>query len=142
MEGAPGMAGPRRGPGGEGGAVPEPERARQAGATAQQVEALEALAFDQRIKRIELRAAAEKAEAALDRLMKGDAVDEKAALQAAGALIQARGELFKLELASRVKVRGLLGADVLEKLRAPPPRAPQGAGPGADRKRDGEPPTE
>jgi hypothetical protein len=113
--------------------VPDPERARQAGATDQQIEALGALAFEQRIKQIELRAAVEKADAALDHLMNNETVDEKAALQAADALIQARGELFKLELTSRVKVRGLLGADVLKKLRAmPPPRAPRGAGPGAD----------
>ena len=113
-----GNARAERGPGPEGGhgPLPDPERAKQAGASDQQLEALKTLAFDQQTKRIDLRAAVEKAELALDHLMKGEAVDEKAALKAADALSQARGELFKLEVSEQVKVREILGAEVLKKM--------------------------
>ena len=136
FEGAPGME-RENGPAGEGGQrmrprgpdreggfgqVPNPEVAKQAGATDQQIEALKTFAFEQRIKRVDLQAAAEKADLALDHLMQSEAVDEKAALKAADALTSARGELFKLDISSRVKVREILGDAVLKKLheRVPP----------------------
>ena len=122
--GAPQMQ--QRGPGPEGsrGPMPDPEHAKQAGATDQQLEALKAFAFEQQTKRIDLQAAVDKAELALDHLMKSEAVDEKAAFKAADALTQARGELFKLGITDRVKVREILGADVLKKLHEmAPPRA-------------------
>ena len=113
-----------RGPEGGHGLMPDPEHAKQAGATDQQIEAFKTFAFEQQTKLIDLRAAVEKAELALNHLMKSEAVDEKAALKAADALSQARGELFKQEIAEQVKVREILGADVLKKLHsAPPPRA-------------------
>ncbi len=121
----------RRGPESEGRGcmIPNAERVKQAGATDQQIDALQAFAFDQRIQRIDLQAAVDKADATLDHLMKSDAVDEKAALQAADALSKARGELFKQEVASRVKVREILGADVMKKLDdMRSPRALQGPG--------------
>jgi Spy/CpxP family protein refolding chaperone len=136
FEGAPGMDrgnGPAgdggrrmkpRGPDREGGfgQAPNPEAAKQAGATDQQIEALKTFVFEQRIKRVDLQAAAEKADLALDHLMQSETVDEKAALKAADALTSARGELFKQDISSRVKVREILGDAVLKKLheRVPP----------------------
>jgi hypothetical protein len=49
--------------------------------------------------------------------MTSDTVDGKAALQAADALSQARGEAFKLEIGAKLKMQEILGADVLKKLR-------------------------
>jgi len=117
-----------RGPDREGGSgqAPNPEAAKQAGATDQQIEALKTFVFEQRIKRVDLQAAAEKADLALDHLMQSEAVDEKAALKAADALTSARGELFKQDISSRVKVREILGDAVLKKLHERmPPKAPE-----------------
>jgi len=114
--------GPEGGPG-----VPfNPERLKQAGATEQQIKALSDFQFEQQNKRIDLQAAAEKAELALDQLMKDAGADEKAALKAADALTQARGELFKLGVSSRIKARQIIGEEVLKKLHEQKP--PEGRG--------------
>ncbi|MDD4018847.1 MAG: hypothetical protein PHV28_12995 [Kiritimatiellae bacterium] len=110
----------RRGGGGpgEGREMPfNPERLKQAGATEQQVKALSDFQFAQQNKRIDLQAAAEKAELALEQLMREAGADEAAALKAADALTQARGELFKLGISTRIKTRQILGEEVLKKLR-------------------------
>jgi len=121
--GAPGMMRRGHGPEGGHGAMIDVERAKQAGATEQQLEALKAFVFEQQVKRIDLQAAVDKAELALERLMKSETMDEKAALKAADALTQARGELFKLGIADRVKVGEILGTEVLKKMHElPPPR--------------------
>ena len=140
MGGNPGMQ--RGGPGREGGQGmhPSPEMLKQAGAKEEQLQALAAFQFEQQTKRIDLQAAADKAELALGQQMKGTAVDEKAALKAADALTQARGELFKLEIASQIKTRQILGEEVLKKMhemaasRSPdrPGRGPGTAGPRPD----------
>ena len=126
---SPGMSGMRAGgPSGErmGGhegphgclpMMPDPAGMLKAGASEQQVQALEEFAFEQQVKRIDLKAAAEKADLTVEHLMRASSLDEKAVGQAVDALTQARGELFKLDIASRIKVRQLLGEDILRKLR-------------------------
>ncbi len=67
-------------------------------------------------EQIDLHAAAEKAELELERLMTSTNAEEKAVLAAADALSQTRGDLFKLELATELKRRQILGDDLLRKL--------------------------
>lgn len=125
-----------------------PERLKEAGATDKQLEALKTFANEQQFKRIDLQAAAEKAELALSQLMDSETADEKAALQAVDTLSQARAELFKLEVSAKLKMREILGADVLKKLRqmGPPEgmdrpgRGPRAEGQGQPRKDRGAPP--
>ncbi len=152
QEGGPGMRPERRpegaerpgmrrgGFGSEGGhGVPfNPERLKQAGATEQQIKALSDFQFEQQNKRIDLQAAAEKAELALEQLMKDAGTDEKAALKAADALTQARGELFKLGVSSRIKARQIIGEELLKKLRDQKP--PEGRGGPDSRPRPDAPP--
>jgi Spy/CpxP family protein refolding chaperone len=123
-------AGPRMGRGGNGPegclrGTPDPKRLKEAGATDQQLDALKAFHDEQQLKRIDLKAAAEKAEVVFEQLMRSETVDEKAALKAAETLSQARAEIFKAEVASQLKFREILGADVLKKLRED--RAERGA---------------
>lgn len=111
-----------------------PRRLKEAGATDEQLASLKKFADEQRFKRIDLNAAAEKAELTLEMQLSGDTVDEKTALQAADALSQARAALFKQEVSARLKAREILGTDVLKKLReksAPGKALRQRAGCGA-----------
>ena len=106
------------GPGMEIGRQPflNPKRLKEAGATDQQLAALKAFANEQQLKQVDLRAAAEKAELTLKQLMDSETTDEKAALKAADTLSQARAELFKLEISSKLKMREILGAEIQKKL--------------------------
>jgi Spy/CpxP family protein refolding chaperone len=116
-----------------------PQRLKEAGATEQQLAALKAFANEQQLKQVDLRATAEKAELTLDQLMSGETVDEKAALKAADALTQARAEIFKLEISSKLKMKEILGAEVQKKLREmgpPEGMERQGRGP----RPEGQPP--
>lgn len=133
-DGPPGMrqgAGPGQQPpgppemrGGRPDMLPNPERLRKAGASDEQMASLETLMFEQRTASIDQRATAEKAEIALERLMRTSAPDEKAVMTAIDALNEARGELFKTEIATQLKVRALFGEDLLRKAReqGPPGR--------------------
>jgi len=120
--GSPGM---QRG-GSEGGpkGLPDPKRLKEAGVTDQQLEALKKFEDEQQLKRIDLKAAVEKAEVTFSQLMRSETTDEAAALKAADALSQARAEAFKADIAAQLKVRSILGADVLKKMRemGPPER--------------------
>lgn len=122
--GPEGRGGPQMRQGGkdarQGGGLREmmnPRRLKAAGATDEQLAALKKFADEQRFKRIDLKAAAEKAELTLEMQLSGDTVDEKIALQAADALSQARDALFKQEVSARLKAREILGADVVKKMR-------------------------
>jgi Spy/CpxP family protein refolding chaperone len=138
QEGGQGMmqrGGP--GPGMEIGRKPflNPQRLKEAGATEQQLAALKAFANEQQLKQVDLRATAEKAELALEQLMSNETVDEKAALKAVDALSQARAEIFKLEVSSKLKMKEILGAEVQKKLREmgpPEGMQRQGRGPQAE----------
>jgi len=102
--------------GGNEGSLPDPKRLKEAGATEEQLAALKKIVEEQQFKRIDLKAAAEKAEWALDIQMKSDSADEKTVLKAVDELCQARAELFKLEIGSKLKVREILGSAVMKKL--------------------------
>jgi hypothetical protein len=124
--GCPGMQRGGRGPEGGPRGLPDPKRLKEAGATDQQLEALKKFEDEQALKRIDQKAAVEEAEVTFQQLMRSEAVDEAAALKAADALSQARAEAFKADIASQLKVRTILGADVLKKLREMGP--PEGVG--------------
>ncbi len=145
----PGEGGQGAGPGvGRGGPmlgrgpqeIPGPERLKEIGATEQQIEALAKLNDAQQLKRVDLQAAVEKAELSLRQVMQADGADEKAAHQAVDALSQARAELMKQEISSRLKAKEVLGADLVKKLRElGPPKGPgrpgrpeEGPRPGAE----------
>jgi Spy/CpxP family protein refolding chaperone len=116
--------------------MPDADNLRKAGATEQQVQAFEEFMFDQQAKHIDLRAAAEKAELALNRLMKASNPDEKAVMQAVDARNQAQGELFKADVAARLKVKQILGEGILRKLQEqgmPARMDGRADGPGGDR---------
>lgn len=116
-----GWEGPRMHQAGSERGLPDPKRLKEAGATEEQLTALRKAREASQLKRIDLKAAVEKAELALAIQMKETAVDEKAALKAADALNQARGELFKLEISEQLKTHEILGTEVMKKLceRAP-----------------------
>ena len=124
--GCPGLQRGGRGPEGGPRGLPGPQRLKEAGATEQQLEALKKFEDEQQLKRIDQKAAAEKAEVAFQQLMRSETVDEAAVLKAADALSQARAEAFKADIASQLKVRAILGADVLKKMREMGP--PEGMG--------------
>ena len=145
QEGGPGMQRGGPGPGMEIGRKPflNPKRLKEAGATEAQLTALKTFANEQQMKRIDLQAAVDKAELTLEQLMGSEAADEKTALKAADVLSQARAELFKLEISSKLKMNEILGADVQKKLREmgpPEGMERQGRGPrpeGQDMQRKG-----
>jgi hypothetical protein len=110
---------------------PSPEGMRNAGATEQQVQALEEFMFDQQMKRIDLRAAVEKADLALERLLRAAHPDEQAVMQAVDVLNEVRGELFKLDVTAGIKVKQTLGDEILRKLQKQgPPDCMDGGGDG------------
>ena len=106
------------GPDGGPAMVPDRDGMRTAGASEQQIQAIDDLVFTQESKRIELRAAADKAALSLDHLMKAQHPDEKGLMQAIDALTQARGEMLKADVELRIKVDQALGEEVVRKLRA------------------------
>ena len=112
------------------------ERLKKAGAAEAQIQALEDFEFEQAGKRIDLAAAAQKAELTLNHLMKAKTTDEKAVMQAVDVVSQTRGDLFKLELTYRLKEKQVLGEEILKKLHEMGP--PQGMGPGMTGPRGGD----
>jgi hypothetical protein len=106
--------------------MPNREQLKQAGATDAQIQALTDAEYALRLKQIDLRAAAEKAELALQHLMAGANAEEKAVMAAADALSQARGELFKQELAGELQRKQILGDELLRKLHEMRPSERQG----------------
>ena len=104
------------------------ERAKKAGATEAQIQALEDFEFEQSTKRIDLQATAEKADLKLNHLIKAQTADEKAIFQAVDVLNQARGDVFKLEIASMLKAKQVLGEAVLQKLHDMGPPSAMGHG--------------
>ncbi len=106
--------------------MPDSDSMRRAGATEQQIGILEEFMFEQCMKCIDLRAAAEKAEMTMERLLKTTDPDEKAVMQAADALNQARGQVFKESVMCRIKVKQVLGDKLMHKLiEQRPPAGPE-----------------
>lgn len=105
------------------------ERVKKAGASEQQIQTLAEFEFEQQSKSIDLRAAMEKADLNLRHLMESKNADEKAVMKAVDAVNQAKGDLFKLDVASMLKAKQVLGADILQKLREfGPPHSPERMG--------------
>ena len=112
--------------------IPDAELLKQAGASEQQIQTLREFGFEQRAKRIDLQAAEQKAQLNLERLMSAATVDEKAAMAAVYTVTQTRGELFKQDIAAALKVKQVLGEDLMRKLRPQgPPETGDGRGPGS-----------
>ena len=105
-------------------AAPDRDQLKKAGATDAQIQALSDLDFAQQSKRIDLQAELQKAELLLGHQMQAATVDEKAVLAAVAALNEARGELFKLEITTQLKVRQTLGEETMRKLREMGPPMP------------------
>lgn len=105
--------------------LPDPKALKEAGATDQQIESLKKFEDERQLKQIDLKAAVEKAELSFGQLMQTETVDEAAALKAAETVSQTRAEAFKAEISAQLKVRAILGADVLKKLRETRPAAVQ-----------------
>lgn len=115
------MAGERGGPGGEvrgpGGVLPGRAALAEAGATEEQIEAVEELRFKQQQAAVDQRAAIERATLTLRRLMQSDDPDEQAVMEAADVLTSARGEQVKERLSAQIRVRQILGDEILGALR-------------------------
>jgi len=92
------------------------DRAQQAGATEAQIQLLADFQLEQQVRRIDLQAAADKADLRLGSLMRAKNTDEKAILQAVDALSAARAELFKLDISAMLKEKQVLGEAVMKKL--------------------------
>jgi hypothetical protein len=119
----PGMTGGCHGPIGRPPMGLDLERAKQAGATEAQIQTLADFQLEQQVRRIDLQAAADKADLRLGSLMRAKNTDEKTILQAVDALSTARAELFKLDISAMLKEKQVLGDAVMKKLHemAPPP---------------------
>jgi Spy/CpxP family protein refolding chaperone len=122
-----------RGPGTEMGRQPflNPQRLKAAGATDEQLKALKAFADEQEIKKIDLKAEAEKAQLALKQVMSSDSADEAAAFAALDRVSQTRTAIAKQGISAKFKVREIFGDDVAKKLREMGP--PKGKGPDGQR---------
>ena len=96
--------------------IPDLKRATEVGASDQQIEKLRKYGFEQQVKRIELQAAADNASVALELLLSGPTPDENTVWTAVAAVNQARDELFKLDIATRLKVKQILGDEIMRKL--------------------------
>jgi hypothetical protein len=112
--------------------LPGREQLQNAGASDVHIKSILEFQYDAEIKLIDLQAATDKAQLSLERLLDASTLDEKAILKAADALSQARGELFKQHLLLRLKVRQVMGDEIMAKLRRQgPPERSYWLGPGA-----------
>jgi Spy/CpxP family protein refolding chaperone len=124
-----------------------PERLKDLGATDDQIQKVQDIQFASREQAIELRAKEETAQLALDKLLKSDAPDQAAVMQAVDQLTAARGAMFKQHITTQLKVREVLGPELSQKLREQPrpPRMGRDQGPGRppfDRPQGDRPPRE
>ncbi len=102
-------------------APPGREQLADAGASAEQIDALMALRHAAAMRNVDLRAAVEKAQLTLDVKMTGATDDESGVMDAVDALNLARGEVFKAEITTRLQMRQILGDVILSKLHEPMP---------------------
>ena len=109
----------RPGPGGCPNLMPEADALREAGASDEQIRTIEALRFEEQGKRIDRRAAVEKAEWELNRRMRAADADEASVMSAVEALNQARGESFKADVAFQLKMKHVLGEKIRSSLCRP-----------------------
>lgn len=93
------------------------EQMRAAGVTERQIKAISESLFEYHFSRIELQGAADKAQLTLIRLMAQAVPDRETVTQSIGALSQARGELLKLDVLIKVRMREVLGEGLVGRLR-------------------------
>jgi hypothetical protein len=93
------------------------EKLRELGVSDDQIKTLKELEYKMGIERVDLKAGVEKAELSLRQQMQSDAPDQEAVLQLVDQLNTARGAMFKSHIVMQLKVREVVGADVIEKLR-------------------------
>ena len=144
--GGPGEGGAMGPRGGQGGppphmqgrppVAPPRERLEEAGATAEQIEAIEELRYDTELSEIDLRAGIEKNELKLRRLMSGSDPDEGDVLKVVEQIGEARTKMSKLHVQTALKVRSILGDEISAKLREDRGRR-GGQGPGGGFERGG-----
>ena len=100
------------------------ERLKEAGATEAQIKDVEALQSASEKDAVTLKAAAELAQLKMKEAMKADMPDEKAVSEAFDAVTAARAAQMKAGIMTMIKVKKILGADVMKKMK------PEGRGPG------------
>jgi Spy/CpxP family protein refolding chaperone len=144
--------GPGGGPGGGQGLqaiLKDEQLAKQLGMTDAQIEAVHDAAYANRKDSVKLRGDAELARIDLHKLMEADTPDLDAVMKAVEKSGAAETALHKSEIALKLKIREIVGADTMKKIRAhmrevagqkfqdrrngPPgrgPGGPQGQGPG------------
>jgi len=93
------------------------EQMRAAGVTEKQIKAISEALFEYHFSRIELQGAADKAQLTLIRLMAQAVPDRDSVTQTIGTLNQARGELVKLDVLIKVRMREILGEGLVGRLR-------------------------
>lgn len=108
-----------------------PEIVKELALDARQQDELDRLHRESRERSIDLRAALEKKELALEDAVEGDPFDEGRARAAASEVATGRSELGKQELELRIAVRKVLSGEQFAKLRSllPPPPPPPPPGP-------------
>lgn len=129
---APAPAGPGPGPGrgdGPGGMWwHNPEMVRRLGLTADQQRRMDDIFQQSRPRLIDLSAALEKEEVAMDGLMRGPQLDDSKILPAIDRIAQARAELEKTDARMMLGIRHILSAAQWERLNSDEPPGPrQGA---------------
>ncbi len=135
-----GMMGPMRGPGLNGKWWNNTELAKKLNLTDDQVQKMEQIFQQSRLKLIDQRATVEKAEVTLQPMLEADRPDEAQVLAQIDTVAQARAELEKTKARMLLGIRQVLTADQWKQLkseRAHPPmgpgvrgRRPDGPGPG------------
>lgn len=99
--------------------VPPAEVLQDLGVSEEQIASLRDIEYASRKKAIDLHADVERAELELRRIMDSDAPDEDDVMEAAEKVNRTRGELFKSDLLTRLKVQRLLGVEIIRKLHEP-----------------------
>jgi hypothetical protein len=94
----------------------DPAALKEAGATDEQLLAFKTFMKEQRMKQIDLRAAIEKAELALQLLEAEPSSDEATLLKATDDISKAQAELLRQETLMKTKVKTIFGEEVVKKL--------------------------
>ncbi len=93
------------------------EKLKELGVSDDQIQVLKDLEYEMGLERVDLKAGVEKAELSLRQQMESEAPDHEAVLELVEELNTARGEMFRSHIEMQLKVREVVGADVIQKLR-------------------------
>lgn len=97
--------------------APTPECLKEAGATEEQLARLKKIRDEQQLRRVDLKAAVEKAQVELKQLVTSDKPNQDAVFAAVDKVSAAKAALMKSGIAARLQARGILGDTVTTKLR-------------------------